>query len=56
MQHARHDTRMVQLRENMLHAIQGAIELWSTDAGVSEVRVTVSWLFVLCDLEFYAKR
>ncbi len=33
---ARDDIRMVQLREHMLHAIQGAVELWSTDAGVSE--------------------
>jgi len=25
----------------MLHAIQGAVELWSTDAGISEVRLAV---------------
>ncbi len=36
IQRARDDIRMVQLREHMLHAIQGAVELWSTDAGVSE--------------------
>ena len=38
MQLARGDIRMVQLREHMLRAIQGAAELWSTDAGLSEVR------------------
>jgi len=38
MQRARDDVRMVRLREDMLHAIQGAVELWSTDAGISEVR------------------
>jgi hypothetical protein len=37
MQRARNDTRMVRLREYMLQGIQGAIELWSTDAGISEV-------------------
>ena len=41
MQRARDDIRMVQLRDNMLHAIQGAVELWSTDAGISEVRLAV---------------
>ena len=38
MQRARDDIRMVQLRDHMLHAIQGAVELWSADAGISEVR------------------
>lgn len=32
---------MVQLRDHMLRAIQGVIELWSTDAGISEVRLAV---------------
>jgi hypothetical protein len=41
MQRARDDIRMVQLRDHMLHAIQGAVELWSTDAGISEVRLAV---------------
>jgi hypothetical protein len=41
MQRARDDIRMVQLRDHMLHAIQGAVELWSIDAGVSEVRLAV---------------
>lgn len=38
MERARDDIRMVRLREEMLRAIQGAVELWSTDAEVSEVR------------------
>lgn len=38
MQRARDDIRVVRLREEMLRAIQGAVELWSTDAEVSEVR------------------
>jgi hypothetical protein len=38
MQRARDDVRIAKLREDMLHAIQGAVELWSTDAGISEVR------------------
>lgn len=37
MDHARDDIRVVRLREEMLRAIQGAVELWSTDAEVSEV-------------------
>ena len=37
MQHARDDIRVVRLREEMLRGIQGAVELWSTDAEVSEV-------------------
>ena len=41
MQRARDDIRMVQLRDHMLHVIQGAVELWSTDAGISEVRLAV---------------
>jgi hypothetical protein len=41
MQRARDDFRMVRLREDMLHAIQGAVELWSSDAGISEVRPTL---------------
>ncbi|KAI9431177.1 ARM repeat-containing protein [Lactarius indigo] len=36
MQRARDDIRVVRLREEMLRAIQGAVELWSTDAEVSE--------------------
>jgi hypothetical protein len=58
MQRARDDIRMVQLRERMLHAIQGAVELWSTDAGISEVRlVTLGGLgFPYCVSDgFYAK-
>ena len=41
MQRARDDVRMVQLRDQMLHAIQGTVELWSIDAGISEVRLGV---------------
>lgn len=41
MRRARDDIRMVQLRDHMLHAIQGAVELWSTDAGISEVRLAI---------------
>jgi hypothetical protein len=41
MQRARDDIRMVRLRDHMLHAIQGAVELWSTDAGISEVSLAV---------------
>jgi hypothetical protein len=37
MQRVRDDIRMVRLREDMLHAIEGTVELWSTDAGISEV-------------------
>ena len=37
MERARDDMRMMRLREEMLRAIQGAVELWSTDAEVSEV-------------------
>jgi hypothetical protein len=37
MERARDDIRVVRLREDMLRAIQGAVELWSTDAEVSEV-------------------
>ena len=37
MQCARDDIRVARLREEMLRAIQGAVELWSTDAEVSEV-------------------
>ncbi|KAI0247835.1 ARM repeat-containing protein [Lactifluus subvellereus] len=36
MQRARDDIRMVRLREDMLRAIEGTVELWSTDAGTSE--------------------
>ncbi|KAI0262791.1 ARM repeat-containing protein [Gloeopeniophorella convolvens] len=36
MQRARDDPRMIRLRDDMLRAIQGTVELWSTDAGVSE--------------------
>lgn len=38
MQRARDDIRVVRLREEMLRAIQGAVELWSRDAEVSEVK------------------
>ncbi|KAI0056845.1 hypothetical protein BV25DRAFT_1995352 [Artomyces pyxidatus] len=36
MQRAREDGRMVRLREDMLGAIRASVELWSTDAGVSD--------------------
>lgn len=42
MQRARDDIRMVRLREDMMHAIEGTVELWSTDAGTSEVRLPMS--------------
>jgi hypothetical protein len=44
MQQARADPRMVKLREMMVGAVQGAVELWSTDASVSDVRATLSFL------------
>lgn len=44
MQRARNDARIIQLREDMLHAIQGAVELWSTDAAISEVRSRLVFL------------
>jgi hypothetical protein len=44
MQRARDDVRMVRLREDMLRAIQGAVGLWSTDAGISEVRPAMYFL------------
>jgi len=44
MESARNDARMVRLREDMLHAIQGAVELWSTDAAISEVRFHLAFL------------
>ena len=37
----RQDDRMVRLREQMLHAIRAIINIWSSDAGVSEVRVAM---------------
>ena len=37
MQRARRDPRIVRLRETMLAAIRATVELWSTDAGISEV-------------------
>ena len=42
MQRARDDIRVVRLREEMLRAIQGAVELWSRDAEVSEVNAFLS--------------
>lgn len=35
---ARQDPRMVQLREQMLEAVRSTINVWSTDAGISDVR------------------
>jgi hypothetical protein len=50
MQRARDDIRMVQLRQSMLHAIQGTVELWSTDAGISEVcPALIFWGFPVGD-------
>ena len=37
MQRARRDPRIVRLRETMLAAIRATVELWSTDAGISDV-------------------
>jgi hypothetical protein len=58
MQRARDDIRVVQLREHMLHAIQGAVELWSTDAGISEVCLAVlgGFGFPYCMSDDSAKR
>jgi hypothetical protein len=50
MQRARDDIRVVRLREEMLRAIQGAVELWSTDAEVSEVRFYPRTFFSLTQL------
>lgn len=38
---ARQDERMVRLREQMLEAIRVIIDVWSTDAGVSDVRASL---------------
>jgi hypothetical protein len=37
MNEARDDPRMTSLREEILNAIRGSLELWSTDALVSDV-------------------
>lgn len=39
---ARQDPRMVQLREQMLEAVRSTINVWSTDAGISDVRHTTA--------------
>ena len=49
MERARYDARMVRLREDMLHAIQGAVEFWSTDAAISEVRCHLAFLVIACE-------
>ena len=36
---ARADPRVVKLREGILSAIRSAVELWSTDATISDVSV-----------------
>ncbi len=35
---AREDPRMAKLREGILSAIRSSVELWSTDATISDVR------------------
>ena len=44
MQHSRNDLRMVKLREDLFSAIGGTVNLWSTDAGVSDVSVVTLYL------------
>ncbi|KAI0051285.1 hypothetical protein FA95DRAFT_1676011 [Auriscalpium vulgare] len=36
MQRARDDPRMLRVREDMVNALRGTVELWSTDAGISD--------------------
>ncbi|KAI0043476.1 hypothetical protein FA95DRAFT_399217 [Auriscalpium vulgare] len=36
MQRARDDSRMLRVREDMVNALRGTVELWSTDAGISD--------------------
>ena len=43
---AREDARMVALRDALLSAISSTVDLWSTDASVSDVRF-VSLLTIL---------
>ena len=38
MQRARDDPRALRLRDDMMNANRAAVELWSSDAGVSDVR------------------
>ena len=42
MQRARDDPRALRLRDDMMNAIRAAVELWSSDAGVSDVRKNCS--------------
>jgi hypothetical protein len=44
---ARQDPRMTKLRESTLAAIHLAIERWSTDAGISDVRALFMFLMSL---------
>lgn len=37
MNRAREDHRMIKLREGILSAIRSSVELWSTDATISDV-------------------
>ena len=37
MKRVREDLRMIKLREAMFTAVRGVVDLWSTDAGVSDV-------------------
>jgi hypothetical protein len=42
LKRAYEDPRMVKLREDMFGAIRTTVDLWSTDAGISDVCVHVS--------------
>lgn len=39
MTHARGDLRMVKLREEIFSVIRSIVDMWSTDAGVSDVNL-----------------
>ena len=47
MRVAREDPRMVKLREDLLTAVRSTVEIWSTDASVSEVSLPKIFLLSL---------
>lgn len=47
MNRAREDPRVLKLREGILSAIRGTVELWSSDASISDVRrLTTSYAHI----------
>ena len=43
MSHARDDPRVVQLREGILDAVSKTVDLWSTDATIGNVSLSVAY-------------